>query len=87
MFHLHLEEHGGLLDEPLRQTLHLDVPEEVNLISLSVIHTQNEPKAYLAWTFKEQKVLSAQLFFPWGNVFMNREGIHMKGGLQHKEDS
>ena len=48
MFYLHLEEHGGLLDEPLRQTLHLDVPEEVNLISLSVIHTQNEPKAYLA---------------------------------------
>ena len=48
MFHLHLEEHGGLLDGPLRQTLHLDVPEEVNLISFSVIHTQNEPKMYLA---------------------------------------
>ena len=72
MFHLHLEEHGGLLDEPLRQTLHLDVPEEVNLISFSVIHTQNEPKLYLAWTCKEQKVLMH-------NFFSQRKCFHEQG--------
>lgn len=84
MFHLHLEEHGGLLDGPLRQTLHLDVPEEVNLISFSVIHTQNEPKLYLAWTCKERKVFNAQLFFPeemfsWtGKVYIWKVGSNTK---------
>ena len=89
MFHLHLEEHGGLLDGPLRQTLHLDVPEEVNLISFSVIHTQNEPKLYLAWTRKERKVLmynffsQRKCFYEQGSYTYERWAPTQRGKLNH----
>lgn len=52
------------MGEPLRQTLHLDGPGGVNLISLSEVHTQNQTYSLPYRDIKGTESVHAHVFPP-----------------------